>query len=240
MKYVLWIVLAECVLCAAVGAQEQPTNACPVCQATAIVNYGTIRGNTNMLGRNYVIWNRSFCGDLLHNDHSPVCTNCWYASNLLNGDWNLALASITGFHFPLRKEIVDFPLPSDGTGALYEQTISGNSIVDRVRLWTKLDLNYETMVRVYCKTNDIGLELNKHHSRGEMLVVGGVRTRINKTAAAPAGYDHYVVKEGDTLSKIANQFSDRDSMNEMALRNHISNANVIHAGQVLLIKQSQQ
>jgi len=67
-----------------------------------------------------------------------------------------------------------------------------------------------------------------------------VRTRIKKIVPPPAGYDNYVVKEGDTLSSIANQFGDQDSLDEIATRNHISNVNLIRAGQVLLIKQPRQ
>ena len=97
-------------------------------------------------------------------------------------------------------------------------------------MWTELDPSYEAKVREYCEANNVGLELNKHRSRGQMLVIGGVRTRIKDTAPPPAGCESYVIKEGDTLTRIARRFRDRDSKEEIVARNQLSDVNRIRAG----------
>lgn len=170
-------------------AETAKSENCPVCQAlSTITKVESIRDNVNGPSKNMSVWNRSSCGNLAHPGNSVICTNCWYAPNELTAKWELVRQTTNGFVRPLRKEIVDFPLPPKkaiSSFVVYTQEITINAVVDKIGFWATLDTRYEDTVRAYAKGNGVGLEVNRHPERKEMYVCGGVRTRIKSPNQVP-------------------------------------------------------
>jgi len=53
-------------------------------------------------------------------------------------------------------------------------------------------------------------------------------------------YEPYMVRKGDTLSRIAKQYRNRDTLAEIIRRNNIKNPDMIQPGQTLYIQYPQR
>ena len=144
--------------------QSQAGDICPLCGGK-LVKAGSIKDDLAKPSKNSAVWNRSICANLLFNDDTIICTQCWMAYSEQSHLWERSSELPDSFYRPLSTAIRKFPAPPAREGqssAVYSQQVFfGATAKESIAYWCADSTNFLSNIRAYAGEHNLVIHVDE-------------------------------------------------------------------------------
>ncbi len=132
-------------------------------------------GTVAQPSKNLCVWNRSIRGNLLFDENSIICTQCWLSYSQVLQHWARRSESADCFHRPLSTAIRNLPLPPAKDfrwgGAVYSQEIADERVTESVSFWCRNSADLISGFRAYARKHNLSMSVEKGQDPKEIWVL---------------------------------------------------------------------